>query len=263
MKKQTLMFFVLLFFLSCFSQKNDPEIVFARVGDVSLTKKKIERTKKHLGTTKTDTISFIEEWVSFTVLLEEAKREGFQHDEKLKRDRNNFYEQSIVSSFLRTKTSAEIKIDKDEVLFFYKQNKEMFLRKEDEAFVHHYRTEQLNDARFIRKALLRKNKKAQSEIEAFRVESKTIKKGRVLKDFDRAIFQTQEKIIGPIGAQSRHHVFEVVRKYKKNSQRGLDACHDEIYQMLLKEKQKVRSGYILDSLKKKTNIFINTNTGGV
>ena len=101
----------------------------------------------------------------------------------------------------------KIKINKDEVLFFYEQNREMFLRKQDEAFVHHYQTTQLNDARFIRKMLLKKGRKGMEEIEAFRVESKTIKKGRVLKDFNRAIFESKKNIVDPV---------EIIKNYGKN-----------------------------------------------
>lgn len=259
MKKPQLFCFIILFFLSCFSEKEDIGVVLARVGDLSLTKRDLEKEYSNPKTTKIDTASFIEQWVSFTLLLEEAKKEGFLKDYQLKHDRDQFYEQLIVSSFVRTKTGTSIKINQDMVLLFYKQNKEMFVRKNDEAFVHHYQAPQLNDARFIRKTLLKRNKKGLREIESFRVESRAIKKGYLLSDLDRVVFKSKERIVGPVGAFSTHHVFDVVRRHKKGSQKGIDACYDEIYQMLLKEEQARASSRLLDSLKNNVNIFINTN----
>ena len=160
---------------------------------------------------------------------------------------------------IRTQTGTNIKINKDMVLLFYKQNKEMFVRNSDEAFVHHYQALQLNDARFIRKTLLKRNKKKLKEIESFRIESRAIKKGYLLSDLDRAVFKSKESIIGPVGALSTHHVFDVVRRYSKGSIIGLDASYDEIYQRLAKQKSAMLSTRLLDSLKRDNNIFINSN----
>jgi hypothetical protein len=259
MKKPQLFCFIVLFFLSCSSEKGGASVVLARVGDLSITKRDLEKEYSNSRKTVIDTASFIEQWVSFALLLEEAKKEGFLKDAQLKHERDRFYEQLIVSSFVRTKTGTNIKINKDMVLLFYKQNKEMFVRNSDEAFVHHYQALQLNDARFIRKTLLKRNKKKLKEIESFRIESRAIKKGYLLSDLDRAVFKSKESIVGPVGALSTHHVFDVVRRYKKGSQKGIDACYDEIYQMLLKEKLAHASGRLLDSLKNNINIFINTN----
>ena len=51
----------------------------------------------------------------------------------------------------------------------------------------------------------------------------------------------------------------IVKIYKKGSKVGLEGVYDKIYQRLLKQKQVVLVADLLDSLKEKSSVFINSN----
>ena len=81
-----------------------------------------------------------------------------------------------------------------------------------------------------------------------------------MKELDLAIFNNKRgAVVGPIRTASGYHVIKIVKKYKKGSRVGLEDVYDKIYQRLLKQKQAVVAAGLLDSLKEKSHVFINSN----
>jgi parvulin-like peptidyl-prolyl isomerase len=96
--------------------------------------------------------------------------------------------------------------------------------------------------------------------DGFRVEKKTVTRGFLLKKLDIAIFKNKKgSVVGPIRTARGYHVFEIIKKYEKGSKMGLEHVRDKIYQRLLKQKQLVLAADLLDSLKEKSTVFINSN----
>ena len=59
-----------------------------------------------------------------------------------------------------------------------------------------------------------------------------------VKDIDKALFEnTKTGFIGPIKTELGFHLFDVIKRYKKGSELGLESSYDEIYQRLLKRKK--------------------------
>ena len=80
------------------------------------------------------------------------------------------------------------------------------------------------------------------------------------KELDIAIFKNKKgSVVGPIHTEMGYHVFEIIKKYEKGSKMGLEHVHDKIYQRLLKQNQLVLAADLLDSLKEKSTVFINSN----
>jgi parvulin-like peptidyl-prolyl isomerase len=87
-----------------------------------------------------------------------------------------------------------------------------------------------------------------------------VTRGFLVKKLDIAIFKNKKgSIVGPIRTASGYHVIKILNKYKKGSKVGLEDVYDKIYQRLLKQKQVVLAVDLLDSLKEKSNVFINSN----
>jgi len=92
------------------------------------------------------------------------------------------------------------------------------------------------------------------------LKKKTVEKGFLVKELDIAIFNNKKgSVVGPIRTANGYHVIKVVKKYKKGSKVGLEDVYDKIYQRLLKQKQVMLSTDLLDSLKEKSHVFINSN----
>ena len=82
---------------------------------------------------------------------------------RLKKKRDSFYNNLIISSFLDNSLSVNISISKEEILEYYNSSKGLFTREEEEVFVHHFFLNELEQARSIKRELLKKNNKREQK----------------------------------------------------------------------------------------------------
>jgi hypothetical protein len=260
--KNTLTIGLCCFLASCSVQKKDDSVVLARVNDQVLTVKKLEKLLPPESRIDDQLKSFIRAWVDNALYYDAALGDGLLKDSVLSSERDRYYKKIMIGSYIQTKTSSGVVVSNSDIREHYDKNPSGFLRQNDEAYVHHFFTTKYSDARSIRSKLLKKQMVGpESEhFESFGVEKKTVTKGFLLKKLDIAIFKNKSKaIVGPIRTSSGYHVFEILKKYKKGSRVGLEEVYDKIYQRLLKQKQAVLAADLLDSLKEKSNVFINSN----
>ena len=252
---------ILIFFLFLFSCSKNKETPLARVGSSVLYEKDLINNQGNRIKTKDKVYDFIESWTTEKVLLKRAIDEGYLKDMRLKRERDSFYNNLIISSFLDNCLSNNIIISKEEILDYYNSTKGLFTRKEDEVFVHHFFLEELEQARSIKRELLKKNNKRRTEEInlLFNVESKVIQRGFSINEIDIELFKNKKVgVIGPIRSKLGFHVFDIIKRYDKGTKVGLELAHDEIYQRLLKRKKSKHKTKLIDSLKSETDIFINS-----
>ena len=126
--------------LSCSGEeKNSKNIkVLARVGERTLTEENAVLFGADRGVSGGERELSIENWISQSLLLSEAKKEGFESDLTLIKKRDTYYEQLIVSSFVESHISSRIKISKEDVRRYYKENKGSFIRSLDEVQIEQY-----------------------------------------------------------------------------------------------------------------------------
>tara|TARA_B100000959_G_scaffold10322_1_gene10428 strand:- start:525 stop:1331 length:807 start_codon:yes stop_codon:yes gene_type:complete len=252
-------FYCIIILISCSAREDGSSVVLARVGDAVLTTKDLPVLSSKDALSKDVVSAFIEEWVNDAVLYRTAKKRGLLTDERLKRSRDAYYKKIVVSAFIDSETSANINISTEDVRLYYKAHRDEFYRGSDEVYAHHFIAQKISDAKNIRDQLTRVSKKEPTSLDGFLIESRYIKRGRLINKLDRAIFSTKKAVVGPIKTRRGFHVFDVVHRYLKGSTIGLDASYDEIYQRLVKQRSTVLSLQLLDSLKKDVNIFINSN----
>tara|TARA_Y100001970_G_scaffold287257_1_gene411487 strand:- start:707 stop:1501 length:795 start_codon:yes stop_codon:yes gene_type:complete len=246
--------------LGCFETKTN-EIPLARVDSAVLLEGDIIKNNFQNIKTKEKTFEFIENWVTEEVLLKEAKKEGYLKDEQLKEKRDLFYKNLIISSYIENVLSQNITVSKKEILDYYNSSKSLFFRNEDEVFVHHFFSKELEQSRAIKRELIKKNNKKRTEElkEIFNMEAKIIKKDFSIKKINSELFKNDKMgIVGPIRSDHGFHVFDIIKRYKKGSKIGLENSYDEIYQRLIKKKKAIKRQSLIDSLKSNTNIFINS-----
>ena len=93
----------------------------------------------------------------------------------------------------------------------------------------------------------------------YNVETRTIKQGRLVKELDSVVFKSKKTgVVGPVRFKNNYHVIEVLKLYEKGSRLGLEEVYDEIYQRLKKRNSVATTTYLIDSLRKNSNIFINS-----
>jgi parvulin-like peptidyl-prolyl isomerase len=250
------------FLASCSVREKDNSVVLARVNDQVLTVKKLEKLLHPKNRIEEQLKNFIRDWVNNALYYDAALRDGLHKDAQLSNERDRYYKKIMIGSYLQTKVSSSVVISNSDIRAYYDENPSGFIRQNDEAYVYHFFTNKHSDARSIRSRLLKKQTvDSESELfESYGVEKKTVTKGFLLKELDIEIFKNKKgAIVGPIRTANGYHVFEIVKTYKKGSKKGLEDVYDKIYQRLLKQKQVVLAADLLDSLKEKSNVFINSN----
>ena len=260
--KNALTIGVCCFLASCSIREKDNSVVLARVNDQVLTVKKLEKLLPPENRIEKQLKNFIRDWVDNALYYDAALMEGLHKDSRLSNERDRYYKKIVIGSYLQTKTSSSVPISNSDIRVYYDENLSGFIRQNDEAYVYHFFTNNHSDARSVRSKLLRKQAvDSESELfDGFGVEKKTVTRGFLLKELDIEIFKNKKgAIVGPIRTASGYHVFKIVKTYKKGSKKGLEDVYDKIYQRLLKKKQVVLAADLLDSLKEKSNVFINSN----
>ena len=245
----------MFFFIGC-SKESKTKHPLARVGSSVLLEDDIDNRM-----TEDKVFDFVENWVTEKVLMEKAEEAGFFKDKKLQKERDLFYNKLVISSFIDNSLTKDITISKEEVLDYYNSSKGFFSRKQDEVFVHHFFNKEIEQLRSIKRQLLKgKNRKNTTKIrDVYNVEPVFVKKGFSIKEIDDALFESKKTgFIGPIRTELGFHLFDVIKRYKKGSELGLESSYDEIYQRLLKKKKSNKKKSFIDSLKNNTNIFINS-----
>lgn len=251
------MFFLIFIFLfiGC-SDKSQTEHPLARVGSFVLSESDIDKEM-----TEEKVFEFVENWVTNKVLMEKAKKAGFFEDKKLKNERDLFYNKLVISSFVNNALIKGVDISREEVLAYYNSSKSSFNRKQEEVFVHHFFNKEIEQLRSIKRQILKgESKTSTSKIkDDYNVESVFIKRGFSIKEIDNALFKSKKTgVIGPIRTELGFHLFDIIKRYNKGSEVGLESSYDEIYQRLLKKKKSNKRKSFVDSLKRNTNIFINS-----
>ena len=249
-------FFLIFFLFSCETKKKDNSDVLARVSGKTLTIKKAQKLNPGKPLNKETISKIVLDWITNTVLLKKGIEMDIHKDSLLLKKRDLFFNKLVISSFLKQNHHPRISISNKEVLDYYNKNKESFSRETDEVFLEHYFTEKSIFSKKL-KSFFILNKKTDINVSDFLLESKTVKKGRTLDQFNSIIFDSEQEIIGPIRSKKGYHFFKILSRYKKGSNKGLEMVYDEIFQRLYKKKERNHSLFLLDSIKNTEIIYIN------
>jgi len=255
-----MVFLFLFLFLSCTNNSDEAVDIYARVGKNILTKKDVLEMKKEGFVEQGSVRHIVDSWVEKTLFYNEAVNINLDRDKTLINKKDLFYKNLLVSSFLDIKTKKEIKISKKEISTYYNRNKNSFVRNRDEVLLRHFILPSKKEAIEL-KSFLKSNKKgAQLEnyIEKYKPETKIIKRGLIDKNLIGFVFNASAgDVLGPKKIESSYHVFDVLRKNKKGTFKGLEIVYDEIHQRIFKTKKMHLLNNFLDSLYTSADIYIS------
>ena len=145
--------FVFLFVFSCSSESVSSSSVVARVNNATLTKEDLSRLVGGGFADSKALLHATNKWVEKRLLHGAAVNLGLKKDKKLTKQRDAFYEDLLVSSYVRIKTEKRGAVLKKEVSTYYNNNKNSFSRPEDEVVVKHFLSSTKKESEFIKKVL--------------------------------------------------------------------------------------------------------------
>ncbi|MFL2995214.1 MAG: peptidyl-prolyl cis-trans isomerase [Candidatus Neomarinimicrobiota bacterium] len=258
-------FIVFFIFISCSNNGEEPEEVFARVGNKTLTKKDLVEMKK-VGLVSEGSVSnLVNNWVEKTLLYNAAININLDKDIVLAKKRDVFYKNLLVSSFLDIKSKKEISVSKKEISNYYNKNKKSFTRNSDEILLKHFVLPTNKEAIKVKK-FLKSNKKGEefeTLVKKYKPETKTVKKGLIGDNLIGFVFKYSiGDVVGPKLINGYYHVFDILKKHNKKSVRGLELVYNEIHQRIFKTKEIQFLDSVLDSLFLKNDVYISPEVGG-
>ena len=252
--------FVFLFVFSCSSESVSGPGVVARVNKNTLTKEGLSRLVGGGFADSKALLHATNRWVEKRLLHEAAVNLGLKKDKELTKQRDAFYEDLLVSSYVRVKTKRGEGVLKKEISTYYNNNKNSFLRQEKEVVVKHFLSSTKKEADNI-KRVLKKNKdgkKAEEIIKKYRPKTRILNFSLKKDNLVGFVFDGRPgDVVGPKKHEKHYHVFQIIKKHKKGSVRGLELVYDEIQQRISKKKELGFLAGVLDSLYLNSDVFIS------
>ena len=244
---------------SCSSRENSSGDVVARVNETKLTKEQLASLAGSTVSNSRILLSATNRWVEKTLLYNEAVKSGLKKDAEIISRRDRFYKDLLISSFLEIQTKNKINITKKEVSSYYAKNKKSFTRPDDEIIIKHFVLPSNKESVKLKRLL---KKGGGTEFEKY--VTKYIPQTRLLYRHTAEssavgfVFSgSTGDILGPKKNDQGFHLFEILKKYKKGSDRGLELVYDEIYERLHKQKKEILIASTLDSLYLSSDVFIS------
>ena len=212
--------FISFFLICCSKEKNEDPVVLARVNSEVLTADGLDIFLSPKQRSDEQLRMFVQDWVNNTVLYQEAKKAGLDKDLSLQRMRDEYYKKLVVGSLLKSEKSDTSQSSNEDVRKYYEENISSFIRTTNEATLHHFVTDNISEARTIKRGLLKKisGDEVENLFSFYNVETRTIKQGRLVEELDNVIFKLKKTgVVGPVRVKNNYHVIEVLKFYKKVS----------------------------------------------
>ena len=255
-----LLYLFIFICFSCSSSEGDRGVVVARVNEKKLTK---EQLASLVGSTANDSRALLfatNRWVEKTLLYNAAIKSGLKKDAEILRKRDLFYEDLLVSSFLDIQTKNKIKITKKDVSNYYAKNKKSFTRADEEVVIKHFVLPSNKESLKLKKILKKGNRGAEFEkyVEKYKPQTRALYRNTAENAAIGFVFSgSTGEVFGPKKADGSFHLFEILKKHKKGSERGLELVYDEIYERIFKQKKESLVVSTIDSLYRSSDDFIS------
>jgi len=205
----------------------------------------------------------LDQIISEKLLIQEAKNRGLEQDKDVLEQIKNTTEQILVQSLIEKEIIRKVKVNDQEALTYYEENKDNFITKEQ---VYLYNI--LVETEEVAKDILEKLKAGGDFIEIAKEKSTGpsaaqggdlgyISKGDLIPEIENDVFALEiGNISDIIKSQYGFHILKVTDK-KPEVLKTFEEVKEEIVQTLLPTKQKEAFDNLLEELKSKVTIEIN------
>jgi peptidyl-prolyl cis-trans isomerase C len=205
----------------------------------------------------------LDQIISEKLLIQEAKNRGLEQDKDVLEQIKNTTEQILVQSLIEKEIIGKVKVDDQEALTYYEENKDNFITKEQ---VYLYNI--LVETEEVAKDILEKLKAGGDFIEIAKEKSTGpsaaqggdlgyVSKGDLIPEIENVVFALEiGNISDIIKSEYGFHILKVTDK-KPEVLKTFEEVKEEILPTLLSTKQKEAFDNLLEELKSQVTIEIN------
>ena len=259
--------FICLSLLSCGKEEKESPIL-ARVGEAELSAEQLKNTLGADTTYSTNEMErYISRWVDNELLYQAALADGIESVPEIQDELRKVRRALIVNYFLDKELGSLSEITETRLLNHYEQNKEEFIRENDE---YRYSFVVCKDRTFAQQLL--KDIRAEKEFAEIIEESYPKKIINSIWDsgyvpLERVIPEIQRTIqrlkignsYGPVASSSGHIVFKLQEKFDEGTAREFDQVKELLKRRMEEEWYREHYQQLLGKLKTKKSIFVDFN----
>ncbi len=209
----------------------------------------------------------LDQMISEKLLIQEAKNMGLEEDEKvieqIIEQIRKITEQILVQTLIEREILDKVKVNDEEVLEYYEQNKDSFTEKE-QVHLYNILLETEEEAQDILEQL-----KAGEDFSEIAIEKSTgpsaaqggdlgyLTKGTIVPEIEDVVFALKLEVLSEVvKTDFGFHILKITEK-KPETVKALEEVKEDIVQTLLPTKQKEAFENLLEKLKGKVEIEIN------
>lgn len=205
----------------------------------------------------------LDQMISEKLLIQEAKNIGLEEDNDVLEQIKKMSEQILVQVLIEREILDKIKVNDEEVLEYYEQNKDSFTEKE-QVYLYNILLETEEEAQDVLEQLEAGGDFSEIAIEKSAGPSATqggdlgyLTRGTIIPEIEEVVFALElEELSEVIKTDFGFHILKITEK-KPESVTALEEVKEDIIQTLLPDKQKVAFENFVEELKSKSEIEIN------
>jgi parvulin-like peptidyl-prolyl isomerase len=270
-----LIFFILLIFTlflgfeGCKKKEQiqkPPKDMVARVNEEVLTERDLEMSipeAQRGSITLEQKRDYVKGWIENEVLYQEAKRKRIDQDETIKWRIDQAVRSTIIEGFLEKELEARVKVSEDEAKQYYQENKDMFIREQDEVRISHILVKNIAEAGLIA-VRLQEGESFDTLASQMSLDEGTKERGGdmgyvplsnlPLNFYEAAIKLEVGEISPPIRTNYGFDIIMVTDRKEKGSIREYELVKDQATNSLLFTKEKKELGNLFEELKKEAKV---------
>ena len=243
-----------------------PETILASFGEQTITLGEFTQIWEEVPEDyklQLDKSLVLDQIISEKLLIQEAENMGLKEDNDVLEQIKKMTEQILVQVLIEREILDKIKVDDEEVLEYYEQNKDSFTEKE-QVHLYNILLETEKEAQDVLEQL-----KAGGDFNEIAIEKSTgpsatqggdlgyLTKGTIIPEIEEVVFALElEELSEVIKTDFGFHILKITEK-KPETIKTLEEAKEDIIQTLLPDKQKEAFENLLEELKSKSEIEIN------
>lgn len=205
----------------------------------------------------------LDQMISEKLLIQEAKYMGLEEDNDVLEQIKKITEQILVQVLIEREILDKIKVNDEEVIEYYEQNKDGFTEKE-QVHLYNILLETEEEAQDVLEQLEAGGDFSEIAIEKSAGPSATqggdlgyLTRGTIIPEIEEVVFALElEELSEVIKTDFGFHILKITEK-KPETVKALEEVKEDIIQTLLPDKQKEAFENFLEELKSKSEIEIN------
>ena len=205
----------------------------------------------------------LDQMISEKLLIQEAKYMGLEEDNDVLEQIKKITEQILVQVLIEREILDKIKVNDEEVLEYYEQNKDSFTEKE-QVHLYNILLETEEESQDVLEQLKAGGDFSEIAIEKSAGPSATqggdlgyLTRGTIIPEIEEVVFALElEELSEVIKTDFGFHILKITEQ-KPETVKALEEVKEDIIQTLLPDKQKEDFENFLEELKNKSEIEIN------